>query len=70
MKQNLNSPKKKKTEFAFVTKNLPTNKIPSPDVITGEFQQIVKKELISILHKQQEHLSTQFMRHRIPNTEN
>lgn len=37
MKQNLNSPKKKKTEFAFVTKNLPTNKIPSPDVITGEF---------------------------------
>lgn len=79
MKQNVTSPKKNKqknkkkhtttTKFAFVTTNLPTKKIPNADGIIGEFQQTVKKELISILHKQQEHLSTYFMKHHIPNTE-
>lgn len=52
----------------FVVKNLAAKKTPGPDGFTGEFLQILKEEIILILHKflqkiqEVENFPTDFMR--------
>lgn len=50
MKQSLNNPMSVK-KIDFVIKNIPTKKYPSLDSLTGEFYQIYKEEIITILCK-------------------
>ena len=38
-------------DIQFVAKIFPKKKIPGLDGFTGEFQKIIKKEILSILHK-------------------
>lgn len=37
-------------EIKFIVKNLPTKKYPDPDGFTGEFYQILKKEITLFLY--------------------